>query len=60
MPIKKITLRLKRVGESGLFHDSRADVRLISKFVNELTDKLNEVIDENNTLKSEIEKLKQS
>lgn len=57
--IAKIRERLKRVGESGMFHDSRSDVRTISRYVNQIADKLDEVIDENNKLKSEIQKLKE-
>lgn len=56
--ISKIRLRLNRVGEVGLFHDSRSDVRTISRYVNQLADKLDEVIDENNKLRNELNELK--
>jgi len=49
----KITKKLKRMGESGLFHDSRADVRLIAKYCNSLVDKINELIDEIETIKKD-------
>jgi hypothetical protein len=49
--MKKIKQKLIRTSESGLFHDSRKDVRLISQVVNNLIDTVNELIDENEKLK---------
>ena len=48
--IKKLNLRLKRSGGSGLFHDSRADSRLLIAVCNELADKINEIVEEVNLL----------
>lgn len=53
--IQRLKLSLKRVGEPGLFHDSRKDVRLLAKCINEITSKLNEVIDDNNKLRQQLE-----
>ena len=57
--MKKLNLRLKQSSECGLFHDSRADSKLFMKVINEIHDKVNELIDENIKLKEEILTLKQ-
>lgn len=54
----EIKNRLKRIGEPSFFHDSRADARTISKFCNEIADKVNELIRENNQLREELESIK--
>jgi len=53
--IPKLKMSLIRVSESGLFHDSRKDVRLLAACINELRKKLNEVIEHNNKLQKIIE-----
>jgi len=55
--MKKLDLKLRRTG-GAVFHDSRADSRLLMKCVNTIVEKLNEVIEENNRLKKEVEELK--
>jgi len=54
----KLKLPLRRTSEPGLFHDSRADVKLLMRVVNAIHDKVNELIDENEELKEQIELLK--
>lgn len=54
----EIKNRLKRIGEPAFFHDSRADARTISRFCNEIADKVNELVRENNQLKEELKSLK--
>ena len=43
--IKKLTKKLRKSQDTSLFHDSRADVRSIMEVCNELTDKVNEIIE---------------
>ena len=43
--------RLRRSRESGLFHDSRQDARVLATMCNILTDKVNELVDEVNALR---------
>ena len=45
MPIKKLTKKLRKSQDTSLLHDSRADVRSIMEVCNELTDKVNEIIE---------------
>jgi len=49
--METIDIKLRPSGGSGIFHDSREDVRRIAKVVNLLIDKMNELIEENNELK---------
>lgn len=49
--MEKIKVKIKPSSESGIFHDSRKDVRSLAQAVNLLIDKVNELIDENNKLK---------
>ena len=55
--MEKLNIRLKRIRDSGLFHDSRGDAR-IPMNINELYDRLNELIDENELIKEEIAEVK--
>jgi|CXWK01.1.fsa_nt_gi hypothetical protein len=48
--MEKIKTKLVKASETGLFHDSRGDVRKLAKVVNMLVDKVNELVDENNRL----------
>lgn len=50
--IKRIKSRIKQSDNSGLFHDSRGDVRALTKMCNELIDKVNELTDKINELDS--------
>ena len=54
--MKKLDLNLRRTSGRGVFHDSRADSRLLMKCMNTIVEKLNEVIEENNKLKDKVEK----
>lgn len=56
--IKKLNLSLRRTSETGLFHDSRKDARLLMDFCNKMSDKIDELIEANNKLESEIQNLK--
>lgn len=56
--MRKLDLSLRRTSEPSLFHDTRADVRLLMKVINAIHDKVNELIDENEELKEQIEELK--
>jgi len=49
--MEKLKLNLRITSDRGIFHDSRADSRLLMKCINKIVEKLNEVIDENNKLK---------
>lgn len=49
--MKKIKQKVYRVSEPGFFHDSRKDVRTLSKAINILIDTVNELIDEVEQLK---------
>lgn len=49
--MQKLNLKLKQSANTGIFHDSRADSKLLMKSINLIVDKLNEVIEENNKLK---------
>lgn len=46
--IKRITIKLRKPDNTGIFHDSRGDIRTLSKVCNELIDKVNELIDKTN------------
>lgn len=48
----KIKLKIKKSSDSGIFHASRKDVRILGEVVNLLIDKVNELIEENNKLKT--------
>lgn len=42
--IKLIRNRIVGSGESGIFHDSRKDIKTIGKMLNEVIDKVNEIV----------------
>lgn len=48
--IKLINNKIKQSVNGGLFHDSRGDIRALSKMCNELIDKVNELTDKINEL----------
>jgi hypothetical protein len=48
--MKKLDIKITQSG-GGLLHDSRQDVRTLGKVVNILIEKINDLIDEVNTLK---------
>lgn len=52
--MQKLKTKLKNTSDYGLFHDSRADVRLLKNVINLLHDKINELIDELELLKQQI------
>jgi len=52
--IKKLDIKVN-LTTGGLFHDSRADARLLGKCVNALIQKVNELIVQNNELKKKID-----
>lgn len=52
MTIKKIKKKLRPSEEGGLFHNSRGDVRRLAKVLNEVVDKVNELVDAKITWKS--------
>lgn len=45
MPTKKLTKKLRKSRDISIFHDSRADIRCVMEVCNELTDKVNEIIE---------------
>lgn len=49
--------KLQKSSESGLFHDSRKDVRLLTKVCNALVDKVNELVKDNNDLRKKLNDL---
>lgn len=48
--MEKISFKIIKPDEMGIFHDSRKDVRTLAKVVNLLIDKVNTLIEENNKL----------
>jgi len=51
--IQRLQIRVRSVDGGGLFHDSREDVRRITKVLHELITKVNELVDEVNQLKQQ-------
>ena len=51
--VDRIKTRIKRSNSTGLFHDSREDVRWLGAVCNELIDKVNELVDKVNELEGE-------
>lgn len=49
--MEKMKFKLKQSSGVGIFHDSRADVRSLSKVINLIIDKMDEIIEEINNLK---------
>lgn len=49
--IKKLTIKIRKSGGGGIFHDSKADVNTLMRVCNELINKVNELTDEVNELK---------
>lgn len=49
--IKKLTFKVIKSSNGGLFHNSRVDVNALMKVCNELIIKVNELTDEVNELK---------
>lgn len=58
--IKEITKRLRRSGNTGLFHDSRKDALTITEHSNILQDKINELVSAVNRQDKEIKELKEA
>ena len=58
--IKEITKRLRRSGNTGLFHDSRKDVLTITEHNNILHEKINELVKVVNRQDKEIKELKEA
>lgn len=52
MKLKKIEYKLRRTESRGLVHDGRQDIRYVSGAVNDLIDKINELVDEIHLLKT--------
>lgn len=55
--MEKIKIMIKKSSETGIFHDSRKDVKTLGIVTNNLIDKLNEAIDEINRLNKRIDDL---
>ena len=54
MPVvKKLDLHLRRTG-GGILHDSRADTHTLVKCIEACVQKINELVDANNTLHQQI------
>ena len=58
--IKEITIRLRRSGNTGLFHDSRQDILTITEHINTLQEKINELVTAVNRQDKEIKELKEA
>ncbi|SFN50860.1 hypothetical protein [Proteiniclasticum ruminis] len=58
--IEQITKRLRRSGNTGLFHDSRKDVLTITEHSNILQEKINELVSAVNRQDKEIKELKEA
>lgn len=48
--MEKIKLRVLKSEDVRFFHDSRKNIRTLSKIINLLVDKVNELVDKNNEL----------
>jgi hypothetical protein len=48
--IKPLKLRVRKSGESGVFHNSKQDVATLTKVCNQLIDKVNELTNKVNRL----------
>jgi regulator of replication initiation timing len=55
--MEKIDFRIIKPETIGLLHDSRKDVRTLAKVCNHLIDKVNELIEENNRLQINVQKI---
>ena len=51
--LKKLKIKLKKPSSSGVFHDTRGDVRRLAEVCNILIDKCNELVEEVNQLKKQ-------
>lgn len=58
MLIKEIKAIIRNSQNVGFFHDSKADVRTLTRTCNKLISKVNELVLANNEQQKEIEKLK--
>lgn len=56
--MQKIKARLRKSDVPNLFHDTRGDVAILTKYCNMLADKVNELIDELEKTKAELARLK--
>ena len=48
---EKLKIKIGKSDRCGLIHDSRQDIRTLSKVCNELIEKVNELVDEINELR---------
>ncbi|WP_214484623.1 hypothetical protein [Bacillus sp. SM2101] len=55
--VKKIKTKITKSDGSGLFHDSRRDVAMLSRVCNELIDKVNQLTDKVNELDKLVNKV---
>lgn len=55
--MKLFNKRIRPTGETSLFH-TRADINELVKFCNALAEKVDELVNENNRLSEEIEKIR--
>jgi len=49
--VEKLKIRVGKSNNTGIFHDSRSDVAKLGEVCNKLINKVNELVDEVNTLK---------
>jgi len=42
--IKPIKTKIRQSDSIGIFHDSKSDIRMLAKVLNEVIDKVNEII----------------
>jgi hypothetical protein len=56
--IDKLNIGIRATGNRGMFHDSREDVRTLTKALNITLDKINELVEVVNEQESEIRELK--
>lgn len=52
--IKPLNIRLRKPDETGIFHDSRHDVKVLSEACNILIDKVNELTNKVNELETQL------
>lgn len=51
--MKKLNIKIQKPSTSGIFHDTRADAKIIRDVLNKMLDKIDELVEEVNKLKSQ-------
>ena len=57
--MQKITKKLRKPNQISLLHDTKSDIATLAKYCNLLADTINDLIDELERTKAELDKLKE-